>query len=267
MLLKRIKAYLYYFIAFVFGKVKFKDKFGVVYYLWINTRLRSSILTGCRTDDRGVIYCIQNIAIFLKLQKKRFTCLDVGAFIGVISLHIAKSLGNSCKLFSFEANNINFERLQTNSNENSDIAIFPYAVSNQEGISTLVLTDDPGQHYLTQHNTTQHTIQEVKTVTINNFCQKNGIEIIDLIKIDAEKHDYEVLLGMSNFLKNNKVLFIIFEYDTRCQVLLEKYNYQVLFIVKNQKYLTKNKIGTTFLNAVAVNPEIDIKNVFNKIND
>ncbi len=263
----KIKSYLYYLIAIIFGKVKFKDKFGVSYYLWKNTRLRQAIITGYRTDDKGVIYCIQTIADFIKPQKNKFICLDVGAFIGVISLHISRAFEGHCSLYSFEANELNFQRLKQNTQSQKNIIIIPYAVSNEKKVYSLVLTDDPGQHHLVKNTLNKNdVVQEVKAITINDFCQEKNIEIIDFMKIDAEQYDYEVLLGMEGLLKQNKVYFIIFEYDIKCQTLLEKYDYQILFIDRNQKYLSKNKKDNT-LNAVAISSNINIKDVFQNIND
>ena len=77
----RIKAKAMRWYATLFGKVPFRDRFGLRYYLWKNTRLRSTILQGVRTDDTGVIVQVFRILERLATTKSEIICFDVGAFM------------------------------------------------------------------------------------------------------------------------------------------------------------------------------------------
>jgi hypothetical protein len=46
----------------------------------------------------------------------------------------------------------------------------------------------------------------------DDFCKENGIESIDLLKIDVEGAEFMVLEGFANMLKNNAIRIIQFEY-------------------------------------------------------
>jgi FkbM family methyltransferase len=46
----------------------------------------------------------------------------------------------------------------------------------------------------------------------DEYCRSRGIESIDLIKIDTEGHEFQVLRGFENMLKNQKIAMIQFEY-------------------------------------------------------
>lgn len=52
----------------------------------------------------------------------------------------------------------------------------------------------------------------VNIETLENYCKKNKIEMIDLVKIDVEGYEFEVLKGMGAMLKEGKIKRIQFEY-------------------------------------------------------
>lgn len=45
-------------------------------------------------------------------------------------------------------------------------------------------------------------------VTLEEFCESNGIKFIDSLKIDTEGYDLEVLKGSSELLKKSSIAFI-----------------------------------------------------------
>ncbi|CAE6941864.1 unnamed protein product [Symbiodinium sp. CCMP2592] len=51
----------------------------------------------------------------------------------------------------------------------------------------------------------------VRTVRLDNLLVEEGIAKVDLLKIDAEGHDFDVLRGASESLKAGKIRFVIFE--------------------------------------------------------
>ncbi|MFP4297763.1 MAG: FkbM family methyltransferase [Spirulinaceae cyanobacterium] len=58
----------------------------------------------------------------------------------------------------------------------------------------------------------------VEAVTLDSFCQAQGINKIDYLKVDVEGAESEVLKGAENLLKQHKIQFIQFEIS---QVMLE----------------------------------------------
>ena len=55
------------------------------------------------------------------------------------------------------------------------------------------------------------SINKVKISTLDNYCLKNNIDQIDLLKIDTQGYEDKVLQGSLNILKNNKVKAIVTE--------------------------------------------------------
>jgi hypothetical protein len=54
---------------------------------------------------------------------------------------------------------------------------------------------------------------EVESVTGDDFCELKKISKIDILKIDAEGHDYNVLKGFENKIRSDKIGVIQFEYN------------------------------------------------------
>ena len=54
-------------------------------------------------------------------------------------------------------------------------------------------------------------IENVQTMTLDNFCDQNNIQKIDLIKIDTEGFDFEVLQGAQRMLSGNNIDIIYTE--------------------------------------------------------
>jgi hypothetical protein len=55
-------------------------------------------------------------------------------------------------------------------------------------------------------------VEKVTITTIDEYCEKNAIKQIDLIKVDVEGHEHAVFKGMSRLLEKGLVRTIQFEY-------------------------------------------------------
>ena len=97
-------------------KILFKDKYGLKYYLYKNTRPKDTFNIGVRTDDTSVLYVIKKILSSTNIKNSNtIHCIDVGSFIGVITLMMSNTLqknGENWKIHSFEPYKETFLRLQ-----------------------------------------------------------------------------------------------------------------------------------------------------------
>lgn len=74
----------------------------------------------------------------------------------------------------------------------------------------------------------------VKTETIDNFCKKNNIKEIDILKIDTQGNEDNVLKGCANLLKQKKIKII------QVEVILQDVYSKYLNIYDIEKYLIPN---------------------------
>ena len=201
-------------------------------------------------------------------------CIDVGSYIGVITLMMSKKLKKSNKkwrIHSFEPFEESFSRLQENINldpYNKNIIINNLAVSNISGIKTLkTYFDTPGQNHLDHsnlYNEEDASLKKVEVITLRDYLYKNNVKHITICKIDAEGSDELVIKGLYEFLENRDVDYFIFEFQDslsfkRIKNLLISNDYTFYYMVRNENFLVNSlenypKNSRSLLNLIAVSP-------------
>lgn len=133
------------------------------------------------------------------------TVLDIGANIGLWTMRMSKLVGNTGKVYAFEPELKNFEILKKNIelNKLDNVILEQKALSDIDGVTYLELSEDSGQHRLSNHGV------KVESMTLDNYLK--GL-VVDFIKMDAEGSEYKIFKGMKNILKN-KDLTIVTEFN------------------------------------------------------
>lgn len=164
--------------------------------------------------------------------------IDVGAHAGFFTMY-CRSLNKKVKIYSVEpeANNLKLFKQHLEENEISGVKVVAGALAKETGKRELIIADDSHNHKLagfvssdgmfpdfvdSEGNTEKTVVAEAFSFT--DFCQKNKIKKISLLKMDIEGGEYEVFDGMSvkDFAMVN---FIILEYhikDNEHKYLAEK---------------------------------------------
>ena len=273
--LKDIYVYLYLIIN---KRILFTDKYGLSYYLYKNTRPIDAFRNGVRTDDTTVLVTASKL-IECNLHLKNVNCIDVGAFIGVVTLMMANALNksnNNWKIHSFEPFKKTFIRLKDNiyiTYQNKNIELNNRGLSNKSGIQKMLINKDtPGRNQLISSSSgNQEDIDEVKIITLDEYLNQRSIEHILLCKIDAEGVDDLVLQGMKSYIERSRVDYFILEYEDelsqqKISKILKMYKYKVYFMVRNKNYLVESiedypKNEQSLINILAVSSFADMKPV------
>lgn len=161
-----------------------------------------------------------------KLQGK--VIYDIGAHIGFHSLYFARIVGPKGKVYAFEPNPTNLERIKLIRDKNVDvknnITVYDVAVSNVLGTEEFNMSRDiesgtsSGSFIDTADTMLEREVYKqigfietkVKTVPIDLFKEELGIqEEPDLIKIDVEGAESLVLLGAKNTLLTKKPVILM----------------------------------------------------------
>jgi len=265
------------------NKILFKDRYGLTYYLYKNTRPNNTFNLGVRSDDTTVLYTIDKILSTSTLMNNSLIhCIDVGGYIGVVTLRMSKSLQNvkkKWKIHTFEPFEESFSRLQENINLDpfkSNIVLNNVAVSNTAGMSALkIYKNAPGENHLDsnilQNNENDISNNSVKVITLKDYIYENNIKHISICKIDAEGSDYFVIKGLHKYLEEKIVDYFIFEYQLetyeKIKNILSANGYIFYYMVRNKNILVNSlenypKNCKSLLNLIAVSP--DKKNDFTK---
>jgi FkbM family methyltransferase len=153
-----------------------------------------------------------SMGAWMKLSENSKVILDIGANTGVFSL-VSKSLNPYAKVIAFEPVKRVFEKLKTNmALNNYNVICYPFAVSDHEGETTFY--DTYSEHTYTvvlnkdlSHDARYHEVR-VPITTVDKIVEEQGLDRIDLIKLDVETHEPEVLQGFS-FIKKFEPTILI----------------------------------------------------------
>ncbi len=163
---------------------------------------------------------------------------DVGSNVGRWGSQLS-TLFPGAELHSFEPSSDAFRllarRLQGARYINNNLA-----VGDVSGEVEFFMFSNVGEiNSLYPRSTIGHLPQVVKVpcITLNEYCQTHGIDQIDYLKIDVERHELAVLKGCDLLLRRQAISFIQFEFartdaEARCYfwdifTLLCEYGYRV----------------------------------------
>ena len=153
------------------------------------------------------------------------TVVDCGANTGqwataLVSRFQQQSGAETLRLFCFEPSQQTFQRLKANLTacKGNRVSVYPIqqALSQRIGTATLfVVHQEAGTNSLTSGAMEYQTSEEVQVTTLTEFARQHSIARIDLLKIDAEGHDFEVLVGAQELIEGGAIDVIQFEYNQR----------------------------------------------------
>jgi len=132
--------------------------------------------------------------------------IDVGANIGEFSLYASNKYGENIKIIAIEPDPIALECIKNNLH-NSGIIINERALSDKPGKRKFYLKTESADSSFYQPNGSSQTY-EVLVSTLNVVFDENNLTGSTLLKIDAEGHEPEVLLGGEKVLEDIKWITI-----------------------------------------------------------
>ena len=192
-----------------------------------------------------------------KYTRKNSTILDIGSNLGIFTISFSK-LFESCKILSFEPIKYTFSFLKNNIKVNNcnNVTLYNIALSNLNEIKQIKWSKDNlggstfGDLNLrkmkTHYKNKDVLLQEVKVIDLDSL----NLDNISFIKVDVQDHEYNVILGAINTLKNND-LVIVLELATRnesekknykkCVKLMKKIGYNYMEKCSSKDYAFRKK--------------------------
>ena len=156
---------------------------------------RDIIVFGCYDPDLH--------AALERFAQPGMVCMDIGANLGEMALHLALRVGPAGKVYAFEPVSTVFARLEEHIGRNQlDGVVLPFriALSSTNGSLDIACADDraDNQGLGSIVNTANPNVtrrETVETRTIDAFVANQKIERVDLIKIDIQGAEYALLEG------------------------------------------------------------------------
>jgi len=143
--------------------------------------------------------------------------LDVGACHGNVLERFAE---DGWKVYAFEPDSENRKTLEQRFGKFENVSIDPRAVSNriESGVPFYRSKISVGISSLSKFHPSHQDAGMVDTVTLDMFCQRHHIEVIDFLKVDTEGYDFFVLRSIP--WNRIKPKIIICEFEDRKTVSL-----------------------------------------------
>lgn len=153
------------------------------------------------------VYEYWKTRLFFSIVKEGMTIVDVGANKGYFSLLFAKLMNDKGEVLSFEPDpdNCFWFRRSVQANGYRCIRLFQYALSDKEGSATFYRGRKSGWGSLFPSSSTTKGAITVNTRKLDNVLRDEGIDKVDIIKIDVEGGDLLVLKGAKRTLKKGSL--------------------------------------------------------------
>jgi FkbM family methyltransferase len=142
---------------------------------------------------------------------ERWTVVDCGANVGLFSLFLRRAN----RIVAIEPNPSASKRLTRNFERNGlKGTVVEAAVSNFDGTVKMGFGGVPS--VLAQIGTSG---VEVRCISLDSVLEEQGIETVDLLKLDVEGHEIEALEGCEKALKREAIKRIVAEHSGNDQLL------------------------------------------------
>lgn len=152
-------------------------------------------------------------------NKNEPVIIDVGANEGEYSKQIL-DINPGAKILAFEPHPGTYKRLTENI-KSPNLRAFNYAVGAANSSITLYDYDDKNGSVHASvyegvideiHNGSSKSC-EVQMIKLSELLSSEGINNIDLLKIDVEGNEYNVLKGVNEYIKDRRIEVIQFEFN------------------------------------------------------
>jgi FkbM family methyltransferase len=191
-----------------------------------------------------------------QLNKPNLCIFDVGANIGNFSEMILSSFNipEFVSIHCFEPSKKTFALLSTNLGKVKNVYLNNFGFGKEKGEFNLYYDKEgSGLASLTKRKLDHFNIEfteseKVDIDTIDNYCVKNNIQNIDLLKIDVEGNELDVLTGAKQMFENNKIKMVSFEFGG-CNIDTRTYfqDFYYFFAEKNFRIFRITPSGFLYL--------------------
>ena len=176
-----------------------------------------------------------------RLVKSDYTCIDIGANIGIKSLFLSHHIKGG-RVIAFEANPVVANVLEKNIRENcaDNVTIKVCAIVENNGLSKF----EGGSAY--GHLSSNESGIDVSVLTLDTALREVGVTNFDFIKIDVEGNEFQIIRSSMEILDKNQAL-VMFEFNSWCLLAFGNNNPLdfLKFITQHFSHVyTINKNGT-----------------------
>lgn len=157
----------------------------------------------------------ETVVLFKKIIKPGTVIMDIGAHIGYFTRLFSKLTGPKGMVYAFEADPENFQLLKRNTNHLKNVKIYQLAITDQFGAIDFYHYDEKTGCNSILSNAPVAFQKRKITVSasdLDTILKTEGVNRVDLIKMDIEGGESKALVGMQKTIKENQPLAIVLEF-------------------------------------------------------
>lgn len=168
---------------------------------------------------------------------------DVGANRGEYACLLAEVFPNST-VYAFEPSPATFAQMQEKTAGLKQVRAFNCGLSNAEGEMQLFSNAEGSglasvhQRRLDHFGIRFDKSETVRMRTVDGFCEEQGIDRIDLLKLDVEGHELEVLKGAEKRLNSDRIWAIQFEFGG-CNIDSRTFFQDFYYLLSERYYICR----------------------------
>jgi FkbM family methyltransferase len=215
----------------------------------LNDRIGRLMWTGC--------YELEQVALLRHALDPGMTFVDVGAQIGYFSIIAAALVGAGGAVYSFEPDPDCFSRLAANSCAYPWVTAHKSAVADRTGEITFYRSpkqSESGWGAIFSEKDSKRAQLSVRVCALDNWMSVEGIERIDVLKMDVEGAEYRVLEGAQAVVAKTRPMMWV-EANEVCLSRDSKSVSSILQLLTRWGYVTQglwNPRSRSFDNIVAI---------------
>jgi FkbM family methyltransferase len=191
-------------------------------------------------------YEAEELELMRPLLRPGQIVMDVGANVGYTTRFFAEAVGLTGKVYAFEPNPNVYDLLDANVAGLSQVSPCNLAFSSVEGQFPLFLagrnqgvasfTEKYPAFHLSYREGEMMRSVSVRAVVGDEFLQQNGINHVDIIKIDVEGWELDVLSGLAETISKAADLTLFCEFNPRAQECAGRDPTELLDWLKNRQF-------------------------------
>lgn len=159
------------------------------------------------------VYEWRETEIIKKYLREGMTFVDAGANVGYYTLLAASKVGESGRVVAFEPSPYALERLVKTIEDNrlTQVETMPYALSDKSGETTLYAPVAKGHHSPTMIACEGVYPISIRAQTLDEFIDANGVDHVDVLKVDVEGFEPNVINGALRSIQQGKIKAVLCE--------------------------------------------------------
>ena len=216
--MKSIISKFFHIFSLMLNSIKIIENWWIIFSILLNNskkevflKLRDNTALVINNNLLDIVVILENFNEnnpYLKFKKNELansTIIDIGSNIGAFTIYASKQYPFS-KIFSFEPDHINYEKLLKNISLNkiTNVVASNHAVGKNNGIVKLY-SDEFGKFGTVGSSLTKigPKSTNVKCDSLEEILNANNIKICDLLKVDCEGGEYDIILSSNKKILQN----------------------------------------------------------------